>query len=113
MFTYPSFPRTNPFLPLSATTGGPRFEQLRLAGIIYVETPGWSVATLSTSVVTLNEDGSVSAQLGDSYDLKVGAVVGNVTIVKINRQTVEVDVEEFGLTDRETMRLIDLLGGNQ
>lgn len=115
VFTYPSFTRGNPFLPLLASnSGGPRYEQLRLAGIIHSDTPGRSIATLSTSVVSISETGAVSAEEGgESYHLKVGQVVGNVTIVAINAESVEVDVEEFGVTDRKTMRLLNLLGGNQ
>lgn len=114
VFVYPSFDRVNPFRPLLATdSGGPRYERLRLSLIIYVETPGRSVATLSTSVATITEDGTISATLGDSFYLKVGQTIGNTTIVEINRESIEVDVEEFGITDRKTMRLLTALGGNQ
>ncbi len=114
VFVYPSFRRVNPFQPLLATdTGGPRYERLRLSGIIYVETPGRSVATLSTSLAIIGDDGTISANVGDSFYLKVGQTIGNTTVVEINRESIEVDVEEFGITDRRTMRLLTVPGGNR
>ena len=114
IFSYPSFNRVNPFRPLLATdTGGPRFERLRLSGIIYSEDSARSVATVSTSIATIAEDGTITADLGDSYYLKVGQTIGNTTVIQINRESIEVDVEEFGITDRKSMRLLNVLGGNQ
>ena len=114
VFVYPSFDRVNPFQPLLATdTGGPRYERLRLSGIIYAETPGRSVATVSTSVAAIGADGTITANIGDSYYLKVGQTIGNTTVVEINPESIEVDVEEFGVTDRRTMRLLRAPGGNQ
>jgi len=115
VFQYPSFDRVNPFKPLLATdSGGPRYERLRLSGVIYAETtPGRSVATLSTSVAAIAQDGTITATLGDSYYLKVGQTIGNTTVVEINRTSIEVDVEEFGVVDRKTMRLLTASGGNQ
>ncbi len=113
VFDYPSF-GPNPFQPLLATdSGGPRYERLRLSGIIYSETPSRSVATVSTSIATIAEDGTITAGPGDSYYLKVGQTIGNTTVVEINRESIDVDVEEFGVTDRRTMRLLNVLGGNQ
>lgn len=114
VFQYPSFDRVNPFKPLLATdSGGPRYERLRLSLVIYVETPGRSVATLSTSVAVIGANGTITATLGDSYYLKVGQTIGNTTVVEINRTSIEVDVEEFGVVDRRTMRILTASGGNQ
>ena len=114
VFVYPPFELANPFRPLDAAdTGGPRFERLRLSGIIYSEIPGRSIATLSTSTVTFADDGSFTADSGDSYYVKVGQTIGNTTVIAIHAQSIEVDVEEFGVTDRKTMRLITAIGGKQ
>jgi hypothetical protein len=114
VFDYPAFTRINPFRPLLATdTGGPRFEQLRVSGIIYSETRGVSVVIFSTSGVTIAEDGTLSAEIGDSFAVKEGQTIGNVTIVSITLNEVIVDVEEFGIMDRKTMRPLNILGGNQ
>ena len=44
VFEYPSFPRSNPFVPVSIDDqGGPRYEQLSLTGIIWDPDPTFSV----------------------------------------------------------------------
>jgi hypothetical protein len=104
VFEYPSFPRSNPFLPLSASDqGGPRYEQLTLTGIIWDADPTFSVAVLTTGAVAVAQDGTVSVAQGAAYNAKVGQRIGNTTVREIQRDRVVVDVEEFGLTDRRTM----------
>ena len=105
VFDYPSFPRSNPFVPQSAggTSGGPRFERLTLTGIIWDPDPTFSVAVLTTGAVTIAPNGTVTFAPGQAFNAKVGQRVGNTTIREIQRDRVIVDVEEFGLTDRRTM----------
>lgn len=106
VFSYPSFQRRNPFKPLVAGEGGPRFEQLRVMGILYDPDPAASVAVLGTSTVTVSEDGQqVTVSEGRSWYLKVGQSIGNVRILEIRRDQVVVEVEEFGLTERKIMQL--------
>lgn len=107
IFAYPSFERRNPFAPLTAgNQGGPRFQQLRLMGIIFSERSSESVAIVGTSTVDVSEDGSsVSVDPGQSWYLKVGQSVGNIRIVEIRREQVVVEVEEFGLTEQKIMQL--------
>lgn len=95
IFQYPSFTRRNPFRPLLAAEGGPRFEQLSLIGLIYSNNPAESVAVLSTGGVQVNEDGTLSPIDGDAYYVRVGERVGNVTVRQILRDRVEVTVTEF------------------
>ena len=52
VFDYPPFPRRNPFVALVAAQGGPRFEQMRLRGIIHSDKPGESVALLGLSTMS-------------------------------------------------------------
>src|SRR5690606_16645477 len=66
-FQYPSFPRMNPFVPLDAGAGGPRFEQLSLIGVVYAGPGGRSVAVLSTGGVTVNQDGTISPRAGEAF----------------------------------------------
>jgi hypothetical protein len=116
MFTYPSVTRRNPFRPLvSGDSGGPVFESLTLMGIVYSEDPSLSLATLSTYTLSVAQDGTVStAGEGESYYMKVGQTIGNITVVEVNRDNVVVEVEEFGLTDRKTMFLLNRRqGGTQ
>jgi hypothetical protein len=104
VFEYPSFPRSNPFVPQSASRGGgPRFERLTLTGIIWDPDPTFSVAVLTTGAVSVAPDGTVTFAPGEAYNAKVGQRIGNTTIREIQRDRVVVDVEEFGLTDRRTM----------
>jgi len=107
VFTYPTFQRRNPFIALGAgNQGGPRFEQLRLMGIIFSERAAESVAILGTSAVNVSEDGStVTVDEGQAWYLKVGQSVGNIRIVEIRREQVVVEVEEFGLTEQKIMQL--------
>lgn len=102
VFTYPTFTRRNPFLPLDAG-GNLRYEQLSLLGVVYSPDPSASVAILSTGSVQVAEDGTLTPVEGDGYYAKVGERIGNVTIREIQRDRVIVDVEEFGLTERRTM----------
>jgi len=114
VFIYPAIERRNPFRPLSgASQGAPRFEELRVLGIIYSDRPSESVAVLGTSTVEYSEDAStVTVQPGQSWYLKVGQSVGNIRVVEIRRDQVVVEVEEFGLTEQKTMQLqIRRLGG--
>lgn len=108
VFQYPGLQRRNPFRPLlAADEGGPRFEQLRLMGVLYSEEPGASVAVVGTSQVSVSEDGSQVnvSQGGDAWYLKVGQSIGNTRIVEIRREQIVVEVEEFGLTEQRIMQL--------
>lgn len=95
VFQYPSFTRRNPFRPLSANTGGPRYEQLSLIGIMYSSDPSASVAVVSTGGVAIAEDGTMAPVDGDAYYVKVGETIGNVTVRAIHRDRVDVTVAEF------------------
>ena len=107
VFQYPTFQRRNPFKSLGAgSEGAPRFDQLRLMGIIFSEDRSSSVAVVGTSEVSVSEDGSqVTVDEGLAWYLKVGQRIGNIRIVDIREEQVIVEVEEFGLTERRTMQL--------
>ena len=112
VFAYPAFQRRNPFRALVAgDQGGPRFEQLRLMGIIYSPEPAGSVAILGTSTVNISggtaqqPQQTVTVQGGEAWYLKVGQSIGNIRVVEIRREQVVVEVEEFGLTEQKIMQL--------
>lgn len=116
VFTYPNVVRRNPFSPLSTADRGPRFDQLRLMGVIYDDhDPAASVAMLGTSVIRTSQDSttvSVTPQ-GQTWYLKVGETTGNVRVVQIRPDfSVVVEVDEFGITQRKVMRM-DTPGGTQ
>jgi hypothetical protein len=107
IFSYPTVQRRNPFRPLSGgNQGGPRFEGLRVVGIIYSDDPSESVAVLGLSTVEYSEDAStVTVQPGQSWYLKVGQSVGNIRVVEIHREQVVVEVADFGITEQKIMQL--------
>lgn len=106
VFEYPRVPRRNPFRPLVAGEQGPRFEQLRLMGILHADDPTLSVAVLGTSAVTVAPDGSsVSVGQGESWPLRVGQSTGNVRVIEIRTDQVVVEVVEYGITEQKIMQL--------
>lgn len=108
VFSYPTMGRRNPFQPLVGSANeGPRFDQLRLEGIIYdAQNPSESVATVGTSIVTMSADSAnASVSKGRAWYLKVGQTVGNVRVISIGRNQIVVDVENFGTTTRKIMRM--------
>lgn len=106
VFSYPSFERRNPFATLLANpAGGPRFEQMRLEGIIYSEDPSLSVALLSAGRMGAPSADAPGRAVGQSTRVRVGERWGNVRIREIRRSQIVVDVEEFGLIERRTMDL--------
>lgn len=105
IFAYPGFERRNPFRPLTSSDGGPRFEQMRLQGIIYSAEPGRSVATLTAGGGQRISETGVQNVRGQSARLRVGQSWGNVRVVEIRPDRIIVEVEEFGLSERREMRL--------
>lgn len=102
VFDYPEFARRNPFKPLTGIEGGPRFEQMRLTGVILSDVPARSVATLTAG----GSSGAASREdRGRSARLRVGERWGNVRVVAIRQDRIVVDVEEFGLAERREMLL--------
>ena len=106
VFDYPQFTRRNPFVALVAAEGGPRFEQIRLRGIIHSEEPGESVALLGIGTVeTSGATQVVPGATGRSRRVRVGGTWGNVRVLEIRRTEIVVQVEEFGLTEQRIMRM--------
>lgn len=108
IFDYPSFPRRNPFIALVASEGGPRYEQMRLRGIIHSTEPGGSVALLALGTVAAPRPGN-QEPTGDAVDqsrrVRAGETWGNVRVLEIRQREILVQVEEFGLMEERIMRL--------
>lgn len=109
VFSYPTFSRRNPFRPLLASTeGGPRWEGMRLEGILHDADPRYSIAIVSSGRAGARaEPGSASqgGSVGETARLRVGQRWGNIRILAIHPDNVLIEVEEFGLTEQRTMRL--------
>ena len=96
VFQYPSFERRNPFRELVGEGSGPRFESMRLRGIIFVSTdPSQSMILMAAG----------SAEQPQSRHMRVGEQWGNVRILEIRRNEIVVAVEEFGMTEQRIMQL--------
>lgn len=93
VFDYPADGRRDPFEPLSAGDElGPRFEDLRLAGIIYSPERG-SMAVM------------VDAATGRRYRVWEGDVIGGARLVRVHPDRAEFQVTVFGVSRRDTLRL--------
>lgn len=93
VFEYPAEGRRDPFEPLSTDEElGPRFEDLRLAGVIYSPERG-SIAILS-DVATQRR-----------YRVWEGDVIGGARLVMVRPDEVEFQVTVFGVSRRDTLRL--------
>lgn len=92
-FDYPADGRRDPFEPLSAGDElGPRFEDLRLAGVIYSPERG-SMAVL------------VDAATARRYRVWEGEVIGGARLIRVRPDRAEFQVTVFGVTRRDTLRL--------
>jgi hypothetical protein len=101
VFEYPTFDRRSPFRSLVGdTTSGPRFEQVRLRGIIWSADPARSVALFAGAPT----QGAGAAAVG-TRRVRRGETWGNMRVVEIQQDRVVVDVNEFGLTERRVLEL--------
>ncbi|MFW6088444.1 MAG: hypothetical protein ACODAB_01750 [Gemmatimonadota bacterium] len=93
VFDYPTDGRRDPFEPLSASDElGPRFEDLRLAGVIYSPERG-SMAVMA------------DAATGRRYRVWEGDVIGGARLVRVHPDRAEFQVTVFGVSRRDTLRL--------
>jgi len=101
VFVYPRYERRNPFVRLMAgDESGPRFEDIRLIGVIFASDPGASVALLGP------REGLGEGQgLSRTYRVRRGDTLGNFRIVEIQRTRVVVVVSDFGMTEQRIMEL--------
>lgn len=94
VFRYPSGGRRNPFMPVDAgVEEGPRFQNLRLTGVIYSPSVG-SVAVL------------LDQTTGERYRVRDGQTVGQARVLEIRRNEVRFAVSgAAGQTRRETLQV--------
>ncbi len=102
VFAYPSFARRNPFKALvSGDDSGPRFEDIRLLGVIVSSDPRASVALFGVS----EPGGGRTGAIVRTYRARLGDRLGNTRLLDIERRRVIVEVEEFGLTERRSLEV--------
>lgn len=93
VFDYPSLGRRNPFRALNQGEQiGPRFDDLRLNGVLYNPAVG-SVATLTDQ------------KTGKRYRAREGDRLGEIRIAAIRAREVDFVITSFGISRRETLRV--------
>jgi hypothetical protein len=103
VFFYPQYERRNPFKSLLAgTEDGPRFEEIRLIGVIFSPDPERSVALFGPRA---GQGEAAQQSARRTYRARRGEQLGNVRILEIHQTHVVVEVEEFGLTEQHIMEL--------
>jgi hypothetical protein len=103
VYTYPTYERRNPFRPLVGAQGsGPRFEQVRLRGIIWSADPQRSVALFGMAGQQAQPD---TSGIPTTRRLRVGESWGNMRVTEIQKERVVVSVEEFGLSEQKVLEL--------
>lgn len=116
VFAYPAYERRNPFAALvTSGDGAPRFEDLKLLGIIMHDASERSVALFGVGdpdLADIQEEAQVRelrARTGSSgfetYRLRRGDVLGNTRVMEIQEDRVIVEVEDFGLSERRVVEL--------
>lgn len=102
VFAYPDYGRRNPFKALvSGDDSGPRFEDIRLLGVIVSSDPRSSVALFGVS----EPGGGRTGPVVKTYRARLGDRLGNTRLLDIERRKVTVEVEEFGLTERRSLEV--------
>lgn len=103
VFFYPQYERRNPFKSLvTGTENGPRFEEIRLIGVIFSPDPNRSVALFGPRA---SQGEATQQSARRTYRARRGEQLGNVRILEIQQTHVVVEVEEFGLTEQHIMEL--------
>ena len=101
VFFYPQYQRRDPFSPLvSGDENGPRFEGLKLLGVIYSSEPNGSVALLGPRAEQTEDPSAVR-----TYRVRRGDRVGNIRILQIQETRIVVEIEEFGMREQRIMEL--------
>jgi hypothetical protein len=110
VFAYPAFERRDPFMPLLSLDSGPRFDQMRLTGILFDSAdPGSSIAVIAAELGGANAAPQLAAgqaaPTGQVRRLRAGERWGNVRIVRVEENRVVVDVNNFGVVESRVMLL--------
>lgn len=101
VFFYPQYERRDPFAPLvSGDEAGPRFEGLKLLGVIFSSGANGSVALLGPRAEQTEDPAAVR-----TYRVRRGDQLGNVRILQIQETRIVVEIEEFGMREQRIMEL--------
>jgi hypothetical protein len=101
VFEYPGYQRRNPFRPLTGNDTGPRFEEVRLLGVVLSSEPNGSVALLGSREARSGR----GADPARTFRVRHGEVLGNMRVMAIHRREIVVQVDEFGIVDTRVLEL--------
>lgn len=102
-FVYPGGDRRDPFRPLAPDDPtGPRFEELRLIGLIHSPDPGESVALVGLTTANPPAPTGIGEQI---YRLRKDVVLGDVRVVRVEQEYLIVEVSRFGMEERLELHL--------
>lgn len=103
VFVYPAGDRRDPFQRLlPGASEGPRFEELRLIGVVHSPDPQASVALIELAGARAPTPGDLRER---TLRLRQDVVLGDMRVVRIEREHLIVEIDRFGLEERLELRL--------
>ncbi len=103
VFVYPGGDRRDPFeRPLPGNSAGTRFEDLQLIGVIHSPNARESVAL----VIARTAIPAAATATGEStFRLRQGVVLGEMRILRVEREYVIVEIRRFGIGEQRKLHL--------
>lgn len=103
VFAYPGGDRRDPFDPLlPGSSAGTSFEDLRLIGVIHSPGGGGSVALVSSGPAS---PAAATATGERTFRLRQDVVLGDMRVLRVERESVIVEIRRFGLGEQRALRL--------
>ena len=103
VFVYLDDGRRDPFHPLlPGDSEDPRFEELRLMGLVLAPDSRQSVALVG---VSRGEPSAPTSARQRMFRLREGAVLGDMTILRVEQEHVVVEVRRFGMREQLELHL--------
>ena len=103
VFVYLDDGRRDPFRPLfPGDSENPRFEELRLMGLVLAPDSRQSVALVG---VSRGEPPAPPSARQQTFRLREGAVLGDMTILRVEQEHVVVEVRRFGMREQLELHL--------
>ena len=103
VFVYPGGDRRDPFeRPVPGNSAGARFEDLRLIGVIHSSNARESVALVSSRTAV---PAAATATGERTLRLRQGVVLGDMRVVRVEREYVILEIRRFGAAEQRQLHL--------